>query len=357
MIKGKEWLAEDEEYLQKNWGRKSIFTLMESLNRTESAIYTKAYKMGLGSFKDNLNGVTLRELAAALNKSESCIQNFIKLYNLPYRTIQSTSHTKKVYVNLGEWWRWLSVNRDKVDFTLFEKHALGPEPAWVDEQRAADQYDVYKKKSYTEWTSHEIATLKRMLSEFKYTTEEIADELQRSPIAVLSKIKKLGILLRPIIKETKKPYWTEDEVDLLERMWEQDKSLNEMAAALNRTKGAIQSKLNRLKAERKKEVEDMIAKGKTVGYISPATCQQLRTSKEILQELDAKIRQKIGYYVSIGKAEDETNSLIAEEFMEQFGAEYENYRKIENEIRMLLDCSPKDVFHIDFVTGEVRTVN
>lgn len=46
MIKGKEWLAEDEEYLQKNWGRKSIFTLMESLNRTESAIYTVSPCMG-----------------------------------------------------------------------------------------------------------------------------------------------------------------------------------------------------------------------------------------------------------------------------------------------------------------------
>lgn len=353
VVIGRYWTFEEEEYLKENWGKKSILIIMEKLDRSESALNTKIYKMGLGPFKENLAGVTLGELASALNKSVNCVYNYIRLYGLPYETIQSSSVKRIKYVNLDKWWKWLKKNRDKVDFTLFERFSLGTEPEWVERQRAADQYDKYKKNRYKEWTPYEIALLKKMLSEFKYTTEEIARELERSPIAVLAKIRKLGILLRPIIKETKKPYWTAAELDLLECLCKENKSLKEMTQALNRSQSAVRAKINRLKGDQEKEREQMIENGECVGHISKEVCERLQASKQALQRIDADIKAKIGYYVSVGKTENETNVLIANEFMAAFGSEYENYRSIEAEIRMMLNFNDADLFHIDFETGAV----
>lgn len=353
MVIGRYWTIEEEEYLKEYWGKKSIFALMKKLDRSESALYTQTYKMGLGPFKENLAGVTVGELAAALNKSVNCVYNYINLYGLPYETIQSSSVKRIKYVNLDKWWKWLEKNHERVDFTLFERWSLGAEPEWVERQRAADQYDKYKKNKYKEWTSYEIATLKNMLSEFKYTTEEIAQELKRSPIAVLTKIKKLGILLRPIIKETKRAYWTAAEIDLLERLCDEDKPIKDIAKALNRSQGAVRNKIDRLKVSQEKERVRMLEKGEIVGYISKETCQKLDASKKALQKIDADMKKKISYYVSYGKTEGETNALIAEEFMETFGSEYEKYRKTEAEVRKLLNCSSDYLYHINFETGAV----
>lgn len=353
VVIGRYWTFEEEEYLKEYWGKKSILTIMKKLNRSESALYTKTYKMGLGPFTENLADVTLGELAGALNKSVNCVLNYINLYGLPYETIQSSSIKRIKYVNLDKWWKWLEENHDKVDFTLFERFSLGLEPEWVERQRAADQYDKYKKNRYKEWTSYEIAILKKMLSEFKYTTEEIARELERSPTAVLAKIKKLDILLRPIIKETKKPYWTAAELDLLECLCKENKSLKEMSQALNRSQSAVRAKINRLKEDQKKEREQMIEKGEYVGHISKEVCERLQASKQALQRIDEDIKAKISYYVSVGKTESETNILIANEFMASFGSEYENYRSIEAEIRMMLNFTDVYSFHIDFETGAV----
>lgn len=353
---GRYWTYQEEEYLKEYWGKKSIFSVMKRLDRSETALNTKVYKMGLGPFTENLDGVTLGELATALNKSVNCVYNYINLYGLPYETIQSSSVKTIKYIKLSKWWRWLKENPDKVDFTLFERFSLGPEPKWVESQRAADLYDTYKKNRYKEWTSYEIAILKRMLSEFKYTTEEIAQKLERSPTAVLTKIKKMGILLRPIIKETKKPYWTDEEVDLLERLYDEQKPLKDIGKALNRSQSAVRRKIQRLQEERKierQERRDMLKSGEFVGHISKETCDRLEASKESLQKIDSCIRAKIAQYFSQGKTEAETNVLIAEEFMAAFSSEYEKYRSIEAEIRTMLNCNEADVFHIDFNTGAV----
>lgn len=96
-----------------------------------------------------------------------------------------------------------------------------------------------------------------------------------------------------------------------------------------------------------------LMKGEFIGYISIETCNRLQNSKQLLQEMDANIKRKIAYYVSIGKTEAETNALIVEDFMATFISEYEKYRSIEAEIRIMLNCNEADLFHIDFNTGAV----
>ena len=108
-----------------------------------------------------------------------------------------------------------------------------------------------------------------------------------------------------------------------------------------------------LNAKHRAELIEMIENGEIIGHISMETCDRLEASKKSLQRIDANIKKKIGYYVSIGKNEMETNKLIADEFMAEFCHEYEKYRNIEAEIRALLNCSDGDVFHINFENGEV----
>lgn len=142
----RKWLAEDEKYLQQNYGKMPLKDIAAELNRTEKALYHKVYKLGLNAdtrankawtqkeliiLEENwgkinlqalckkldrpVNGViyqsmllrlgptkyaqgyyTARQLAGILGVTEFTILYWIKNYGLP-ATMKTTRKKKKFY--------------------------------------------------------------------------------------------------------------------------------------------------------------------------------------------------------------------------------------------------------------------
>lgn len=340
MVKARAWTEEDELYLKENWGIKSMPVLMKKLGRSKNGICSKAYELGLGRFIDNLNGVTIMDLSRALNISDSCIINFIKLYSLPYKEIKISPKVTVKYVQLDNWWKWLDKHRHKVNFTKFERYSLGVEPDWVEAQRAADHRDMWKKKKNTEWASHEVALLKRLLKEHKYTKEELAAQLHRTPDAVVTKIMLLGLLERPLPSKKVNRKWTEKEVSETVRLLAAGHAIEDVAAILNRSVEGVKAKLSRTFKVRH-----------VVGQVPSENQKELAELLARLEDLNAQIKRKTRNYMRSGKSEEEINLLIAEEFVNEFNERYGAYQQKMLEVKGMLNLGEE--YHIDFNTGEI----
>ena len=103
------WTAAETEYLEENWGMKSIPTIAKNLNRTVNAIKVRAARLGLGAVLMSGDYITLNQLLIAVTGSESAyyykIKSWVQNRGLPV-------HTKKVdqcsfrVVYLDEFWEW-----------------------------------------------------------------------------------------------------------------------------------------------------------------------------------------------------------------------------------------------------------
>ena len=58
---GKWWSNEEIEFLEDNWGYKSIPVIAKSLNRTINAVKVKAVRLGLGDHLDSGNYITFNK--------------------------------------------------------------------------------------------------------------------------------------------------------------------------------------------------------------------------------------------------------------------------------------------------------
>lgn len=239
------WTKKETQYLYESWG--SIFpeTIAKKVGRTVTAVKYKAYKEGLDDIRLHLNGVTVYQLSQVLNRSTSCVANYIKLYGLPVSYFRVSDKQRVKYITYDNWWKWAERNKEKIDFRDLERLSMGPEPKWVNEQRKQDEYDLKKQKYGAEWTVFEVVELKRMLQTYSFTVYEIAERFNRTPVAISAKIKKLGILLRPVPKEGSRKRWTVEETLILSDMLLNDKSIYEIAERLNKSTGAVYRKIRR----------------------------------------------------------------------------------------------------------------
>ena len=93
--------------------------------------------------------------------------------NLYYYDYYGTTleHTEQVSYTSNEYgayscdgsWEWAEANQSFLDFSKFERYALGPEPNWVADKR---KRDIKRSMHYlkTPWTPLEDSQLKKYLS-------------------------------------------------------------------------------------------------------------------------------------------------------------------------------------------------
>ena len=60
------WSAEEVEYLEENWGIKSIPNIAKNINRTVAAVKAKAIKLELGEYNNSGIYITFNQLLKAL---------------------------------------------------------------------------------------------------------------------------------------------------------------------------------------------------------------------------------------------------------------------------------------------------
>ena len=206
------WTLDEIDYLERSWGEVSIRRISEHLNRSEQAVILKARKLGLKAFLDSGDYITLNQLSVALGcgtidtyKQISWVRN--RGLPIKYKRVRKC---KFAVIKIEDFWKWAYDNQDIIDFAKFEPGTLGGEPQWAAEKR---RYDSLKSIKVTKkpWTPVEDQSLELMLKRKLFTTDQIAEKLNRTEGAVIRRISALGLKTRPLRNSPHIP-WTKKRV-------------------------------------------------------------------------------------------------------------------------------------------------
>ncbi|MCI2256054.1 helix-turn-helix domain-containing protein [Domibacillus sp. PGB-M46] len=178
---GKRWTEKDLYFLQKRVGNCSLSAIARQLDRSETAVSLKLKRMGLGNTKHATGLLTGSELAKALNVDRKTVYNWVQFYGLEAISRITCCERKFHLIDVHSFWNWAKHNQQKIDFSLIEKHALPPEPDWVEEARNTPAGKTIK--TYTRWTTKEVELLLKW-REDGWSFDEIGKKLNRSRISV-----------------------------------------------------------------------------------------------------------------------------------------------------------------------------
>ncbi|MCM3789444.1 DNA-binding protein [Domibacillus indicus] len=167
--------------MQKRVGNCSLSAIAKQLNRSETAVSLKLKRMGLGNTKYATGLLTGSELAEALHVERKTVYHWVQFHGLEAISRITCYERKFILVDINSFWEWAEQNQDKIDFSIVEKHALPPEPDWVDEARKSNTDKTIK--AYKRWTTKEIEHLLKWREEGK-SFKKIAQKLNRSSISV-----------------------------------------------------------------------------------------------------------------------------------------------------------------------------
>lgn len=245
---GKRWKEEDDYLLQDLWGTMSAAGIARKMGRSMSAVINRAYRIGLGCQLDSGADPTLNQVFRTIcgkeNPGAYVLNRWIKA-GLPYKTRLIRACRFKV-INLDEFWEWAERNKDLMDFALFERYALGAEPAWVDVKRKADFDKRFKTQPpNTEWSSGEVFTLKRMLEKGGSTWTEIAKACRRTEGACRRRANMLGLDVSKVARTQSRP-WSEADIMEMLSMMEAGYDFRQIGEKLGRSARSVEGKFDRL---------------------------------------------------------------------------------------------------------------
>ena len=175
------WTQEEDDYILDHAHRYSYDFMGEKLGRTARAVQNRLIEIN-GADKRELTGmITASDLADILKKDRSTITRYIKEKGLPAKRpilgYKGADMKRKLWlIDPETFWKWAEKNRELFNFYIVEKHALSPEPEWVDEQR---KIDFYKPQPRRRWTEEEKQEAIKLLCS-GLTRKEVAKRLGRT---------------------------------------------------------------------------------------------------------------------------------------------------------------------------------
>lgn len=245
------WTDEETQFLIESWGNTAIDVIAKSLGRSKESIINKKDDLKLGAFTDNHKSglVTYYQLRVALgygnNNYRYSITSWVEKRKLPIKLVK-VGTMKVRMVDIDKFWKWAEKNQNFLDFSKFEKHALGKEPEWVDKKRGQDRLKKMKWKSSKEkWTKNEEKRLLKYLRDYKYTWLELSELMQRSVGAIQRKCWDMGIKERPL-REPPHSHWSDEQVQMLNTMIANGCNYQELQEAIRKSDKAIRGKVFRI---------------------------------------------------------------------------------------------------------------
>ena len=237
------WTEEDEDLLIEMYGMHSYKKISQRLQRSETAIIQKARKMNLGSPQQASEYINMSELGECLGRSKSTIKRWIKLKGLPHSKRIISKKEKMYRIDVQKFWKWAYENINLMKWELYTRNSLGKEPEWLDKK--IKEYNSKIKYKTTEWTETEIANLELWYKQ-GVEIKEIAKRLNRTPTAVDIRLTRIGADRRRIITLP----WKDEEIEmLLEMRGKKKMKIKDIAEELGRSERGVMRKCDRLKAE------------------------------------------------------------------------------------------------------------
>lgn len=179
------WTREEERYLVEQVGVSMVPNIAKRLNRSIYSVEVKMKRMGVYHTRNQVGMTTMGELAKLLGVDRNTVKLWADRDNLPYMK-KKTKHEKTFYfIDLVDFWNWANVNRAKIDFSRIDRHALPPEPDWVDPLRKEARLVNYRL-----WTTKEEQILLSKI-QAKKPLEAIAKDMNRSIISIARKYERL----------------------------------------------------------------------------------------------------------------------------------------------------------------------
>lgn len=239
------WTEEELQYLEDHWAYMTPGSIGKALGRGRAGVQSRAVQMGLGMRIRQVDGISANELYKTTECRDS--KEALRFYRKhKLKMHYQTTHGKKrrvAWVELKTFWRWAKTHVKLLNLDVFEKGALGKEPEWMEEVRAARA----GRSSRVFWTPAEMRTLLRELESQRYTVEDLAEMHHRSTKSILRQALKIGTPLRPVPSEKRARPWTEKEtrelLSMARRGWHPDAIGREMG----RTAAAISCRLDKIR--------------------------------------------------------------------------------------------------------------
>ncbi|EPY2306817.1 hypothetical protein ACXATD_002485 [Clostridium sporogenes] len=235
------WTQEEEEYLQRRYGKTTLKRISKKLGRSENAIEIKAGRLGLSSALEVTGELTAAELAKVFKiDAHVVVDRWIKHRGLKAQ-YKAVKFTRKFWrIKIEDFWKWAEDNKEIINFSKLERNILGKEPNWVDIERKKD-FKEKPKRQHQFWNELEDRKLKNLWKSSK-SIKEIAEILNRSSSSVRHRSKRLG--LKPY-KKVNIP-WTDEEVNTIIKMKKDGALDREIAWELGRNTGNISWKRKEL---------------------------------------------------------------------------------------------------------------
>ena len=242
----KTWTKEELEYLEESWGRTSIPTIANNLNRSINAVRVKADRLKLGAVLESGDYVTFNQLIQAVTGSSSYsykIKSWVENRGFPIRTKRVAQCTFRI-VYIDEFWKWAEENKSFIDFSKMEVNILGREPEWVAEQRRKD-FKVCSLQRKDPWSNAEDERLKYLLKQRKYGYAEISKMLKRSEGAIQRRCTDLKIKDRPVKADNHgaNAEWTDEMYDALCEGIKNGDSYAYIASQIGKSEKAVRGKV------------------------------------------------------------------------------------------------------------------
>lgn len=177
------WTDEEIETLKDLWGEKTPDAIARVLGRSTGGIIGKAKLLHLGSYLEASEYLGMHQVTEILGvDSHVPTRTWIPKYNMPFVKRRIRGNLRFRVIRLEDLMKWLRDNPEAWDSRKVKPYALGTEPPWLKEKRAADNARI-EKPTGTKYTEREDTIIRWRRGSGK-TYKEIGQEIGRSADSV-----------------------------------------------------------------------------------------------------------------------------------------------------------------------------
>lgn len=190
MAKSPNYTKEEIEYLENNWGKKSMIEIANELNRSSIGIEIKASRLGLGGILNADEYLSAKQIAEILGKKPNTIMRWVKRKGLKGKLkIMAQGKERGVWrIKLEDLMEWLKNNQEWFDARKIIPFTLGTEPDWLKKKRISDRKNW--RRRFEKWTKREEELLYSMYMNGK-PIKELMKIFDRSYDSIEKKLKRI----------------------------------------------------------------------------------------------------------------------------------------------------------------------